>query len=96
MTAAKEAERIGGTHIVTIDADGQHDPADFLRFLPVIEGNPLALVVGTRVFDKKASPLVIQVRPEFLQFLVPGPDQQFPERHSERIPGLPCWPFLPG
>jgi glycosyltransferase involved in cell wall biosynthesis len=27
LTAAAEARRLGKTHIVTIDADGQHDPA---------------------------------------------------------------------
>ena len=42
LTAAKEAERLGKTHIVTMDADGQHDPADFQRFLPLIRENPLA------------------------------------------------------
>ena len=68
LTAAKEAGRLGMTHIVTIDADGQHDPADFFRFLPVIEENPLALVVGTRVFDKKASPLLSRFGRSFSNF----------------------------
>ena len=68
LTAAKEAEKLGMTHIVTIDADGQHDPADFLRFLPVIRENPLALVVGTRVFDKKASPLLSRFGRSFSNF----------------------------
>jgi uncharacterized protein (DUF2062 family) len=68
LTAAREAERLGMTHMVTIDADGQHDPADFLRFLPVIREHPLALVVGTRVFDKKASPLLSRFGRSFSNF----------------------------
>ncbi|PLX85238.1 MAG: DUF2062 domain-containing protein [Desulfuromonas sp.] len=48
LTAAAEAERLGMTHIVTIDADGQHDPADFARFLPLLREDPWAIVVGNR------------------------------------------------
>ncbi len=44
------------THIVTLDADGQHHPADFLKFLPVIQENPWALVVGCRVFPPEKTP----------------------------------------
>jgi glycosyltransferase involved in cell wall biosynthesis len=68
LTAAREAERLGVTHIVTIDADGQHDPADFLRFLPAIREHPQSLVVGTRIFDKKASPLLSRFGRSFSNF----------------------------
>lgn len=56
LTAAKEAEKLGMTHIITIDADGQHDPADFYRFYRVIREEPLAIVVGKRAFDRKTVP----------------------------------------
>lgn len=56
LTAAKEARRLGMTHIVTLDADGQHDPADFPRFRKEIEAHPEALVVGTRDFDTENVP----------------------------------------
>ena len=59
---------MGGTHIVTIDADGQHDPADFLRFLPIIRENPLAVVVGKRVFDKNNSPSLSRFGRSFSNF----------------------------
>ena len=48
LTAAREAEKLGMTHIITLDADGQHDPTGFSRFLPVIQENPLAIVMGKR------------------------------------------------
>jgi len=51
LTGAKEAGRLGMTHIVTIDADGQHDPADFRRFIPVIQENPHAIIIGRRYFQ---------------------------------------------
>lgn len=50
LTAAREAQRLGMTHLATIDADGQHDPADLLNFLPLLKSAPEALVVGTRRF----------------------------------------------
>jgi uncharacterized protein (DUF2062 family) len=51
MTAAAEARRMGMTHIVTIDADGQHDPADFPLFVREIATHPEAIIVGCRNFD---------------------------------------------
>ena len=56
LTAAREARRLGMTHIVTLDADGQHDPADFPRFREAIEAHPEAIVVGTRDFDTENVP----------------------------------------
>ncbi len=49
-TAAAAARRRGMTHLVTLDADGQHDPADFPRFAQAIAQEPFAIVVGTRDF----------------------------------------------
>ncbi len=50
LTAAREAHRLGMTHLATIDSDGQHDPADLVNFLPLLRDEPEALVVGTRRF----------------------------------------------
>ena len=52
LTAAREARRLGMTHIVTIDADGQYDPSDFKRFMPLLEESPDAIIVGKRVFQE--------------------------------------------
>jgi glycosyltransferase involved in cell wall biosynthesis len=51
MTAAREAARMGMTHIATIDADGQHDPADLPALLEALRGDPLGIVVGKRDFE---------------------------------------------
>ncbi len=50
MTAAAEAARLGFSHIITIDADGQHAAGDIAHFLPPLQQEPMAIVVGTRDF----------------------------------------------
>lgn len=56
QTALAEAERLGFSHIITIDADGQHDPADLPRFLAAIQEEPDAIIVGKRDFDQASIP----------------------------------------
>jgi len=51
LSAALEAEKMGKTHIITIDADGQHFPKDVPLFLEAIKESPRAIVVGARDFS---------------------------------------------
>jgi glycosyltransferase involved in cell wall biosynthesis len=44
----------GFTHVVQVDADGQHDVADVPRFLEAARRAPDALVLGAPVFDASA------------------------------------------
>lgn len=39
------------SHLITIDADGQHDPRDIPRFLEKIRAFPDRLIIGKRHFD---------------------------------------------
>ncbi|PLX71588.1 MAG: DUF2062 domain-containing protein, partial [Desulfuromonas sp.] len=55
-TAAKWGLEQGYRHMVTIDADGQHAPADLPRFFAEIERYPQALIVGHRDFDQSSIP----------------------------------------
>jgi len=50
LSAAKKALRSGMTHMVTVDADGQHDPNDLRHFIPELEAHPDAIIVGKRDF----------------------------------------------
>jgi glycosyltransferase involved in cell wall biosynthesis len=68
LTAAHEARRLGMSHIITIDADGQHDPANVSRFLPVIRENPLAIVVGKRIFNGETVPFSSRFGRSFSNF----------------------------
>lgn len=47
-TGFAEAARLGFTHALTMDTDGQHDPADAPALLAAAADQPTALVVGTR------------------------------------------------
>jgi glycosyltransferase involved in cell wall biosynthesis len=42
------------SHVIQLDADGQHDPADVPRFVDAARRHPGAMVLGTPVFDATA------------------------------------------
>jgi len=46
------AHDAGATHVIHLDADGQHECADIPRFLAAIAAEPSALVLGKPVFDE--------------------------------------------
>jgi len=56
LTAAHWGLEHGYTHMVCLDADGQHAPADLPGFFAVIKEEPLAVVVGHRNFDQQSIP----------------------------------------
>lgn len=56
LTAARWGLEQGYTHMVCLDADGQHDPDDLPGFFAAIEEEPLAVVVGHRDFDQQSIP----------------------------------------
>lgn len=51
LTALAHVRARGGRHMITLDADGQHDPRDIGLFLPVLERAPDAIVLGARNMD---------------------------------------------
>lgn len=51
LTASRFIEAQGGRFMVTIDADGQHFPADIAAFLPLLDENDPAIVIGCRDFN---------------------------------------------
>jgi uncharacterized protein (DUF2062 family) len=56
MSALVEAERIGATHLLTIDADGQHDPGGIPSFAAAIGKDPEAIIIGVRDFASPSIP----------------------------------------
>lgn len=48
MTGFDKAKRLGYTHVLTIDTDGQLDPAQTPQLLRLAEQNPDAIILGTR------------------------------------------------
>ena len=56
LSAADWGLQRGLTHMVSLDADGQHDVEDLPLFFAAIDENPQALVVGTRNFNQSSIP----------------------------------------
>lgn len=51
MAGLREASRLGFTHALQVDADGQHDLRDVATFIQVSQRNPEALVCGYPQYD---------------------------------------------
>lgn len=56
LTAARYIEEQGGDYMITIDADGQHNPADIKKFVALIEDKYLGIIIGSRNFDTENVP----------------------------------------
>ncbi|MFO7986262.1 MAG: glycosyltransferase family 2 protein [Desulfatiglandaceae bacterium] len=56
LSGAAMARRLGLTHVVTLDADSQHDPGDFDAFKKEIRADPEAIVIGVRDFETHYAP----------------------------------------
>lgn len=52
----------GYTHVLTLDADGQHPAAMIAEFMSVSQKNPAAFVLGKPVFDASAPALRVKGR----------------------------------
>lgn len=51
-----KARELGWTHAITIDSDGQHDPADLPAMARAIKEDPNAMVMGARDMGKSEIP----------------------------------------
>lgn len=56
LTAVEKARKMGKTHIITIDADGQHYPEEIPNFIAAIRQSPEAIFVGSRDFEGQNVP----------------------------------------
>jgi len=54
FTGAYHARTLGFTHVVQIDADGQHDPADISKLIAYSQAHPDTIVSGKPFFDEQA------------------------------------------
>ena len=52
----QRAKELGYTHVLTIDADGQHYPEDAHLLLEAAKQNPKAIIVGSRSFTDENMP----------------------------------------
>ncbi len=52
----RAAQQRGATGVLTMDGDGQHDPADIPRLLAAARQFPGALIIGARMLDRERQP----------------------------------------
>jgi len=58
------------THMVTMDADGQHDPLDAEILIRAVKNNPQSLVIGDRISPHQDMPLSSRFGRKFSNFWV--------------------------
>lgn len=56
LSAARRAAELGFSHILTIDADGQHDAVDLPAFIAAVNETPQDIIVGKRDFNTENVP----------------------------------------
>ena len=55
LAGFREAARLGASHVLQIDADGQHDATDIPRVLQAAQAAPDAVINGAPVYDASAA-----------------------------------------
>jgi glycosyltransferase involved in cell wall biosynthesis len=56
LTALRHVEAEGGRFMITLDGDGQHQPRDLEKFIPLLREDDQAIVIGARGFDEGSVP----------------------------------------
>lgn len=52
LAGFREASRLGYSHVLQIDADGQHDTKDLERFVALSQAHPNAVICGIPAYDE--------------------------------------------
>lgn len=56
VTGFNESLRLGATHVITLDADGQHDPKDIPSLLKAVEQRNNAIIIAARLLGREIVP----------------------------------------
>jgi glycosyltransferase involved in cell wall biosynthesis len=67
-TALDFIHQQSGTFMLTIDADGQHFPEDINKFIPLLDGEQDAIIIGCRNFQQESIPEKSQFGRAFSNF----------------------------
>jgi glycosyltransferase involved in cell wall biosynthesis len=62
LDGLREAQRLGFTHALTMDADGQHPTDHIESFMRTSADNPTAMILGDPVFDSSAPTIRLRGR----------------------------------
>jgi predicted LPLAT superfamily acyltransferase/glycosyltransferase involved in cell wall biosynthesis len=69
-TAFDDSLRLGYTHVLTLDGDGQHVAHEIPKLIRAVDNDPFALIIGERVFDAPHVPSVSKFGRKFSNFWV--------------------------
>ncbi len=89
LDAARYAKEKGFTHIITIDADGQHCAQDLPLLMQAAQEYPRALIIGARRFDPEKVPFSSRFGRKFGGFWV---HLQTGKKVSDIQSGFRCYP----
>lgn len=84
------AEKLGFTHVVTMDADGQHAPSSLPDFISAAEKSPDKIIVGVRDFDAPDIPPKRRFLNKFSNFWF---ERETGERLGDTQCGFRCYPL---
>ena len=68
LTGMRAAAKLGYTHVICLDADGQHDPADIPAFAAALTAEPVAIFAGVR--DLSTAPEISRFGRTFSNFWI--------------------------
>jgi len=68
LTASRYIENQNGNYMITIDADGQHNPADIEKFIPLLDENDPSIIIGCRNFNTENVPKKSRFGRKFANF----------------------------
>jgi glycosyltransferase involved in cell wall biosynthesis len=92
QTGYRSAARLGFSHAVQLDADGQHETSDIPALLDAARRHPAALVLGEPIFDESA-PLARRLGRSISRFWVWIETCSLAIR--DPLCGFRCMPLLP-
>jgi glycosyltransferase involved in cell wall biosynthesis len=69
-TGFNYAREHGFDFVVTLDADGQHDPAEIARFVEAYRRTGIPVLIGNRMADPHAMPLVRRLTNRFMSWML--------------------------
>lgn len=70
QTGFAHARQAGFAYVVTMDADGQHAPGDVAQFIKAHVNTGIPVLVGNRMDDPRAMPLVRRWTNQFMSWLL--------------------------
>jgi glycosyltransferase involved in cell wall biosynthesis len=73
----KAAQEMGCEAVITLDADGQHDPAEIPRFMEAYERTGIPVLVGNRMANSEGMPLIRRWTNRYMSWMLSRAMRQY-------------------